>query len=77
MRSSRFRVLQWLYSAVSHSYICENRRVRFLPVKVYERYVEDRLLSVCSKERNQKLFRVLFKCCRFDFSSVHFVFFFS
>ena len=56
MRSSRFRVLQWLYSAVSHSYICENRRVRFLPVKVYERYVEDRLLSVCSKQRNENFF---------------------
>ena len=59
MRSSRFGVLQWLCSAVSHSYIYDNRRVRFLPVKVYERYVEDRLLSVCSvcsKQKNETFF---------------------
>jgi len=56
MRSSRFGVLQWLCSAVSHSYIYDNRRVRFLQVKVYERYVEDRLLSVCSKQRNESFF---------------------
>ena len=56
MRNSRFGVLQWLRFAVSHSYVYDNRRVRFLPVKVYERYVEDRLLSVCSKQRNESFF---------------------
>ena len=50
MRNSRFGVLQWLCPAVSRSYVYENRRVRFLPVKVYERYVEDRLLCVLNKE---------------------------
>ena len=47
MRNSGFDVLQWLCSAVSHSYIYDNQRVRFfLKKKVCERYVEDRLLSV-------------------------------
>ena len=55
MRNSRFGVLGLLCSAVSHRYVYDNRRFRFLPVKVYERYVEDRLLSVCSKEKNESL----------------------
>ena len=64
MRNSRliFGVLQWLVrSAVSRirSYVYDSRRVRFLPVKVYERYVEDRLLSVRSKQRNESFFACL------------------
>ena len=29
---------------------------RFLTVEVYERYVEDSLLSVCSEQRNESFF---------------------
>ena len=46
MRNSGFDVLQWLCSAVSHSYVYGSQRVRFFLKKVCERYVEDRLLSV-------------------------------
>ena len=56
MRNSGFDVLQWLCSTVSHSYVYDNRRVRFLPVKVCECYVDDRLLSMCSKQRNECIF---------------------
>ena len=43
-----------LCSAFSYSYVYNNQRP--LPVKEYERYVEDRLLSAWSKQRNKSFF---------------------
>ena len=40
LQNSRFGILQWLCSAVYEKYVYDNQRVRFLPVKVYERYVK-------------------------------------
>ena len=66
----------WLCSAVSRirSYVYDSHRVRFFPVKVYERYAEERLLSVCSKQRNESFFArlnvVALIFCLFIFVSI-------
>ena len=61
IRKSRliFGVLQWLVrSAVSRirSYVYDSRRVRFLPVKVYERYMLKIVCYLCALNKETKAF---------------------
>ena len=56
MRNSGFDVLQWLCSAVSHSYVYDNQRVRFFSKKKYASVMWKIVCYLCSKQRNESFF---------------------